>query len=187
MPRNMSFMLTEQQVRDRTKTVTRRNGWLFLKEGVIVNACKKCMGLKKGQKVQEIARINILSVRREPLNAITKEDCIAEGFPNLTPAEFVEFYCKHNKINPDDLVTRIEFEYLGKFVSKKDRLRYRLHSKVKKIDGVVSLRLKSKTGIIAISKPVDFSKESKDKPGTDENVLYQLSQDFGYSFQLIIT
>lgn len=41
MPRNMSFALTTDQVKDRVKTVTRRNGWWFLKPGDIVNAVKK--------------------------------------------------------------------------------------------------------------------------------------------------
>jgi len=36
MPRNISFALTTQQVRNRTKTVTRRAGWLFLKAGDIL-------------------------------------------------------------------------------------------------------------------------------------------------------
>lgn len=31
MPRNMSFMLTVEQYRNQTKTVTRRNGWRFSK------------------------------------------------------------------------------------------------------------------------------------------------------------
>ena len=41
MPRNMSFMITKEQVRNRTKTVTRRLGWAFLKPGDIVNAVEK--------------------------------------------------------------------------------------------------------------------------------------------------
>ena len=45
MPRNMSFMLTTEQVRNKTKTVTRRLGWWFLKPGEIVNAVEKGMGL----------------------------------------------------------------------------------------------------------------------------------------------
>lgn len=33
MPRNMSFALTTSQIRDRSKTVTRRFGWWFLVPG----------------------------------------------------------------------------------------------------------------------------------------------------------
>jgi len=49
--RNMSFFLTTDQIRNKTKTVTRRDGWLFLKPGDIVQACVKCQGLKKGEKI----------------------------------------------------------------------------------------------------------------------------------------
>ena len=33
MARNMSFTLTTWQIREQTKTVTRRKGWQFLKPG----------------------------------------------------------------------------------------------------------------------------------------------------------
>jgi len=46
MPRNISFALTTKQIRNRSKTVTRRLGWLHIKKGDVLNACVKCMGLK---------------------------------------------------------------------------------------------------------------------------------------------
>jgi hypothetical protein len=52
MPRNMSFMLTTEQVRNQTKDVTRRLKWLFLKSGDILNAVVKGIGLKKGETVK---------------------------------------------------------------------------------------------------------------------------------------
>jgi len=52
------------------------------------------------------------SIRKERLDAITPADCVLEGFPEMTPAEFVAMYCKANKCNPDKVVTRIEFIYL---------------------------------------------------------------------------
>ncbi len=42
--RLMSVSLTEAAVRDRTKTVTRRLGWLFLRVGDRVTLCRKVMG-----------------------------------------------------------------------------------------------------------------------------------------------
>ena len=107
--RNMSFMLTTKQFKDKTKTVTRRNGWKHLKVGDFVQGCEKCQGLKKGEKLNKLGVIQILKTEFEPLNAITKSDCIKEGFPNMTPAEFVTFYCKHNKCEPTTPVNRIEF------------------------------------------------------------------------------
>ena len=61
------FFLTTDQVRNRTKTVTRRNGWWFLKPGEIVNAVEKAMGLKRGEKIKRICQIRIVSTRAESL------------------------------------------------------------------------------------------------------------------------
>jgi len=54
MPRLMSFALTEQQMRDQSKTVTRRRGWGFLKPGDTLYAVNKVMGFKKGEKPERI-------------------------------------------------------------------------------------------------------------------------------------
>ena len=113
MPRNMSFMLTTEQVRKRSKTVTRRLGWNFLNPGDIVNAVEQCQGLKKGEKVKCICRIRIKSVRwGEPLYHVTKEECVKEGFPEMTPAEFIDMFKWHNNVSALCPVNRIEFEYV---------------------------------------------------------------------------
>lgn len=113
MARNMSFMLTTDQIRDRSKTVTRRNGWLFLKVGDKVRAVEKCQGLKKGEKVRPLAMIEIIDIKMEPLDQITQRECVKEGFPGMTPGEFIDMYMGANKMRNDhDLVTRIEFKYL---------------------------------------------------------------------------
>ncbi len=111
--RNMSFALTTQQVKDRTKSVTRRFGWAFLKPNEKVRAVEKAMGLRPGEKIQRLCVIKIISTRWEPLKMITKEDCILEGFPDMEPEEFVEMICKHYPgKNPDSEINRIEFEYV---------------------------------------------------------------------------
>ena len=112
MARNMSFMLTTEQVRNRTKTVTRRIGWDFLKPGDIVNAVEKGMGLKKGEKVKRICQIRIKSNWSEPLYRITKDECIKEGFPEMNPDEFMDMFIRHNKVWAMCPVNRIEFEYV---------------------------------------------------------------------------
>lgn len=110
--RNMSFALTTDQIRERSKTVTRRLGWLCLRNGDLVQAVKKCMGLKPGQKLERLCVIRVVGVTRVPLCAITPEDCAREGFPDMTPAEFVGFFCRtHKGCTPDSIVTRIEFTY----------------------------------------------------------------------------
>ena len=112
MPRNMSFAMTTNQLKAQTKTVTRRLGWWFLKPGDIVNGVKKSMGLKKGEKVEVLSMIEIKSVRKEPLNAITQADVVKEGFPDWSPDDFIKMICDHYKVNPDVPVNRIEFEYI---------------------------------------------------------------------------
>lgn len=113
MPRNMSFMLTTQQVKDETKDVTRRMGWLSLKSGDILWAVKKAMGLRKGEKIQRLKKIRVINAWREPLNVIDQRECVREGFPHMTPAEFVEMFCAtHKGCRPETEITRIEFEYL---------------------------------------------------------------------------
>lgn len=112
MPRNISFSMTTQQIYRREKTVTRRIGWAFLKPGDVLQAVEKAQGLKKGEKVKRICKIVVESTRWEPLNAITQSDCISEGFPDMTPNDFVEMFCRVNRWEPDKDVNRIEFRYI---------------------------------------------------------------------------
>ena len=91
----MSFSHTTRQVRERTKTVTRRLGWRHLKAGELIRACVKCMGLKKGNKVEGIAVIRVVSVRSELLSNLYHheygdEEATKEGFPELNGEEFVQ-------------------------------------------------------------------------------------------------
>lgn len=110
--RLMSFALTTDQILNQTKTVTRRKGWLHIKIWETIQPVNKCMGLKPGESPLRLGPpIRILSVRREPINAITQEDVIREGFPEWTPEQFIQMYCRYNKCKPDDLCTRIEFTY----------------------------------------------------------------------------
>lgn len=115
MPRNISFSLTTEQIRHRAKTVTRRKGWRNLKPGEVLNACRKCMGLRPGEKIERLCQIRVVSVRREPLRAIIDEGqrgADREGFPLCSPRRFVEIFCDHMGGTEDQIVTRIEFEYL---------------------------------------------------------------------------
>jgi len=112
MPRNISFFLTTQQVRDSTKTVTRRLGWRFLKVGDVLNACVKCQGLGKGGKIEKICQIRIIDVRQERLYKITQEDVVKEGFSDYSRQDFIEMFMKNMKCAFNTLVNRIEFEYI---------------------------------------------------------------------------
>lgn len=114
MPRNMSFALTTKQIKNGTKTVTRRLGWWNLKAGEIVNACIKCMGLKKGEKIKVIRRIRVVHTAPEPLFHIEfkSEDVGREGFPDWSPDEFIKFFEHTHHCDSLEIVNRIEFEYL---------------------------------------------------------------------------
>lgn len=133
--RNISFFMTTAQVRGTAerrlraiaegkagfvieKDVTRRNGWKNLKVGELLQACVKCQGLGPGGKIERICTIRVLEVSREPLRAMLDDleygliECRREGFPNMTPREFVDFFCQgHKGCTPETIVTRIVFEY----------------------------------------------------------------------------
>lgn len=112
LPRNMSFALTTNQIIAREKDVTRRFGWWFLKPGDRLNAVKKVMGLRPGERVERICEIEVVSVRREPLNAITEDDVRREGFPQWTTEQFISMLVEHYGIAPDKICNRVEFRYL---------------------------------------------------------------------------
>lgn len=116
---NISFSLTKPQFRNKTKTVTRRLGWKNVKPGQVLQGVEKQQGLKKGEHVRPMGMIRVKSVRREPLRRLIlqrsygKREVIKEGFPNMTPEEFVRFFlATHKRVTLDTDLTRIEYEYL---------------------------------------------------------------------------
>ena len=112
MPRLMSVALTTEQVRNRTKTVTRRTGWLMLKAGDELTLCPKARGRRQGEPLERIVTVTVTSVRRERLDAVTPADVAAEGFPQMSPEQFVRFFCgTHPDIAPGSVITRIEWRY----------------------------------------------------------------------------
>lgn len=115
--RLISFALTEAQLLDGTKTVTRRqvgsprSVWHRIKVGDRLRAVDKAMGLKRGQKPRELGIIEVVGIR------LTDDDCAREGFPEMRAAEFVAFFCKHMKCEPSQLVARVEFDLLPEGVT----------------------------------------------------------------------
>ena len=53
--------------------------------------------VKRGEKVERLATIRIVDVRREPLWCITSDDVLREGFPLMTRREFITMFCEHNR------------------------------------------------------------------------------------------
>lgn len=123
MPRLMSVSLTEDAVRERRKTVTRRLGWTFLKPGDRLTLCRKVMGRKPGEPLIRLADVEVIDVRRESLAKLLTADgstspygaaeMAAEGFPGLHPASFIYRYFEKAQGVPRTAdVTRIEWRYL---------------------------------------------------------------------------
>lgn len=120
----MSVAFTEQAVVERRKTVTRRKGWQFVKPGDRLTLCRKVMGRRKGEPLVRVAEVEVLSVRREPLLALTMDETYGqhemerEGFPNMDPDAFIETYFSNAQgIDRSESVTRIEWRYLDSEVS----------------------------------------------------------------------
>lgn len=115
MSRLMSVSLTEDAVRERRKTVTRRKGWTFLKPGDRLTLCRKVMGRKPGEPLVRLAEVEVVSVRREPLDHIRRapSQVAREGFAGWTPDEFVAFFTEHMGGSEWQPVTVIEWRYLA--------------------------------------------------------------------------
>ncbi|WP_415677812.1 hypothetical protein [Tsukamurella hominis] len=108
----MSVALTTEQVRAQQKTVTRRAGWQVLRPGDLVTLCPKVRGRRAGEALERIVTVEIVSTRRERLDAITADDVVAEGFPGMTPPEFVAFFiASHRGVSASSEITRIEWAY----------------------------------------------------------------------------
>ena len=116
--RKMSFYLTQRQIRSGSKTVTRRLGWANLKPGEHVMAIVKGQGIPKGGHVEHIRELVCVSNRPEHLSQMLiqpdygREEVVKEGFPELTPEQFVAMFCKHMGCEPQKLVNRIEIDYV---------------------------------------------------------------------------
>lgn len=115
---NMSFALTIPQILDKSKVVTRRIGWANLRSGHVLRPVEKAMGLKKGEKIQQIGGlIQVTSVKREVLSQMINDvhygncECLLEGFPDLTPEQFVHMFSRTNRCSPNTVITRIQFCY----------------------------------------------------------------------------
>ncbi len=127
MSRLMSVAFTEDAVRERRKTVTRRKGWWTDKHGRRLvhpgdelTLCRKVMGRRPGEPLVRIAQVEVVSVTRQALGMVRAPgELAAEGFPELEAfdlrhrgaAEFIERYFEPQGLGWDDDVTRIQWRY----------------------------------------------------------------------------
>ena len=121
MPQRMACSLTVEQVKNRTKTVTRRDveSWGNRKAGDPLTLIEKGMGLPKGAKQVVLAEAVVVSVRVERLGQMGPADCAREGFPDMTPGQFAKFWCDSHGYKSlswaerlDVVCRRIEWRYL---------------------------------------------------------------------------
>ena len=75
------------------------------------------MGIWPGEKIKRISLIEIISTGKEPLNAIThddcrRDDCRRDGFPDFYPVDFVGMLSRHYQCVDDEPVNRIEFRHI---------------------------------------------------------------------------
>ena len=78
----------------------------------ILMGCKKCMGLKPGEKIERLGEIRVVCVTREPPKLVYDADVVREGFPVMNSEQFIEMFCREMHCTPETGVTRIEFEYV---------------------------------------------------------------------------
>lgn len=125
MARLISVALTEQAVRERRKSVTRRLGWWtdkrgrrLLKPGDRLTLVRKSQGRHRPDGTVEplvrLAEVEVVDVRREPLADMWLQagETAREGFPEWSATRFIKFFCEQMRCDPETEVTRIEFRYL---------------------------------------------------------------------------
>lgn len=106
--RLMSFEHTADAVRSGRKTVTRRLGWRFLKRGDVFEAVERARGVPRDQRVS-LGLFRVVEVRREPLMSMDWRDLSLEGFPRWGLDDFIADFCRINRCQPEEEVTRIQF------------------------------------------------------------------------------
>jgi hypothetical protein len=129
---NMSFYHTQPQMRAGTKTETRRLGWLKLKRNDIIRAVVKVQGLRKGEKQEMIGFLRVLSVEREPLNAIDQAGVNNEGFPEMNPQQFIDFFCAAMGCKPDTIVSVIKFKHIDQTTAERTDKRQKIRLKARR-------------------------------------------------------
>lgn len=120
--RLLSVSKTIPQCRAGTKTVSRRVNWLHARVGMQLMLVEKGQGLKPGESIVRIRPVELIDVRREPINRLIddleygRRECVLEGFPppheKSDPLVFYQFFCDFSGLIYGDDVTRLEWVYL---------------------------------------------------------------------------
>lgn len=112
--KRMSFSATIGQMRDGSKTVTRRDPgtWKQIQPGDRLLAIEKATGLKPGEKQVRIGVIQITDIRVERLGLISEPgEAQREGFAHWSMFA-AAWTAMHGTFEPDAMVRRIEFAHI---------------------------------------------------------------------------
>lgn len=107
--RNMSFFHTHKQFLSGIKTVTFRLGWDNLFPGDRIMAIVKGQGLKKGEKIQRLGEMLVISVCSMQVYEINDADIILDGFGGMPRSEWIKWFCRQMGCDQSRWVSRIEF------------------------------------------------------------------------------
>lgn len=108
----LDFPYTKKYIKNRVQTVTHRVECPDIQPGDLFIACEKfednepCNILRHHQ-------LRVVNKREEKLCNISQEDIYKEGFPNVTIAEYLDLFKRRYKCKDEQVVTRIEFKYVG--------------------------------------------------------------------------
>jgi hypothetical protein len=127
LPR-LSCNMTQEAVRARQKTVTRRlkmprwaqrPGKMNWNAGegplvLIVDRSRPAPARRqeRGQRARGLAVVELLHAFHIPLTATSSSEVEREGFPGMTPAAFIERFCQAQHCEPSARVARLEWRYL---------------------------------------------------------------------------
>jgi hypothetical protein len=119
----ISFASTAPKIKEQTKDVTRRpttrKPWKRnrFNVGEVVQAYDR-LPARDGK---PIAKIRIKDISKVPLNSITMDEMSREGMPGGSIAQFINTWMLAYDGPEDQLVWRIEFEYVTKKLGRKPK------------------------------------------------------------------
>jgi len=107
--RRMSFMLTSAALCKRRKTVTRRRvtTWRGLQPGDRLLAVAQAQGLRKGERQQVLATIEVVGNIVIAIDDVTLSEVRKEGFAGFSIGEFLDVL--HHAMPGETHCRRIEF------------------------------------------------------------------------------
>ena len=109
--RLISCAKTIPQVVAQTKTETRRLGWKLARPAWRLIVIER-NDYRRGGTPVALACVELIHTARERLCDISPDAVVREGFPEMTPREFIAFFCREMRAAPDVELTVLRWRYL---------------------------------------------------------------------------